>query len=304
MRYCCQIIAGVLTLAMFGITGCRSASCDVQREERLVSYYEERINTPSEFRAKMVEDPYWVRRREAIFGGTLGMSKKELRKALTRFEREINIGRNWKTPIPKAKIPFAETAPVIDGNISEDEWSKALIYRGEYLLNSETPQKSKAEWYLMYDRSFIYYGVRIWDNYIKPGPGDAPYKGDSVEIFLHPDKRLADYVETVVSADGTPYNTRAAQSLQRHYDLELITVQQLKSASKQFPGGYSVEVRIPFSALPGYLLGNPPKAGETMNFMMLRCDVDKTGKYTRSTPVPFLYDGHNIYCYIQGILAE
>lgn len=304
MRYRYPIIILTLILGKTCITGCHPTSCDLEREERLVAYYHNRENSPSEFRAKMVNDPYWVRLREMVPGRSLRMSRQQIRKELMRLEQEIYQGCQWKTPIPQAIIPFAETAPVIDGNLQEEIWNEALSYQGEYPLNSEHPRDSNTEWYLLYDQHFIYFGARILDISISPGPKETPYKGDSVELFLHPDKRLTDYLETVVSCNGSVYNARASQSKSRHYDLERCTIPGLAASTKRFPGGYSVEVRIPFSALPGYLLGNAPRPGDSMNFMMIRCNLDDQGNFSRTTPVPFLYDGHNIYGYIQGLLAE
>ena len=32
--------------------------------------------------------------------------------------------------------------------------------------------------------------------------------------------------------------------------------------------------------------------------------LNRKGEYSRTTPYPFLYDGHNIYGYIQGTLGK
>lgn len=297
-------ISGLLPafLLAAGVAGCRPCSGDLQQEERLKALYAERMDSPSEYRAKMVEDPYWVRRREQLLGGTLPMERKALRQAVRRLEEEIRQGRRWHSPVRTAKIPFAVHPPVIDGVMEEHEWRNALVYQGEYPLSSETSCSSQAEWRLQYDREFLYFAVRIFDAAVIPGPADAPYKGDSVELFLLPDFRLAAYLETVVSTTGKLYTAWATQSRLRHYDLQVCRVPDAEAKVHLFPGGYTVELKIPFSGLPGYLLGNPPRKGETMNFMMIRCNLDADGSYTRTTPVPFLYDGHNIYGYIRGVL--
>lgn len=302
MRSYRQIIIRLLPLLSVWFTGCGPNSDDLLREERLRTLYAERKSGFAEFRAKMIEDPYWIRRREQLLGGTLPLNSQALRRDLNRLEQEIKTGRNWHTPIPSAKIPFTASPPVIDGKLDPEEWRTALSYRGEYPLNSELPGGQRTEWKLQYDQKFLYFAVRVFDSSVIPGPLSAPYRGDSVELFLHPDVRLADYLESVISPDGILYTARATQSRQRHYDLEICYIPEACARTIRLPDGFSAELKIPFSALPGYLLGNPPKRNETMNFMMLRCDLSPDGHYTRTAPVPFLYDGHNIYGYIRGIL--
>lgn len=283
-------------------TGCRPGMNDLQLEDRLQTLYSERLNSPSEFRAKMIEDPYWVRRREQLLGGTLSMDRSELRRSLHRLEREIELGRNWRTSVQTAKIPFTDHVPVIDGKLEDREWQNALTYHGEYPLNSEKRCSGTMEWKLQYNSKFLYFAARVLDDTVISGPAEAPYRGDSVELFLLPDFRLVDYLETIVSASGTLYTAWAAQQRKRHFDLQVCNIPDAKSAARLIPGGYTVELKIPFSSLPGYLLGNQPKKGDPMNFMMIRYNLDADGNYTRTTPVPFLYDGHNIHGYIRGIL--
>ena len=286
------------------LAGCAAPSPeDSAREARLQQYCRESADSPAHYRAKMIRDPYWVSRREALTGSSLQADKAELRRSLEKLESEILTGRNWPHPVPRAAIPFTDSPPRIDGIPRPDEWRHALSYRGEYLLNSDRRTGSETEWKLLYDRKFLYFAVRVFDDAVLPGPADRPYLGDSVELFLHPDRRLADYLEIVVSAGGHLYMTRAAQTEKRHYDLARFRSPEVRAEASHFAAGYCVEGRIPFHILPGYLHGNEPAPGHPMNFMFLRCDRDRQGRYSRSAPVPFLYDGHNIYGYIRGTLS-
>ncbi len=67
--------------------------------------------------------------------------------------------------------------------------------------------------------------------------------------------------------------------------------------------GWSAEARLAFRELPGYLLGNRPEAGQQIRFQLIRTDLSG-GRRTYTTPVPFLYDGHNIYGYIRATLGK
>ena len=57
------------------------------------------------------------------------------------------------------------------------------------------------------------------------------------------------------------------------------------------------EVALPFAELPGYMRGNVPRAGETLSLMLVRTD-----DAVRRVPIPFLYDGHNIFGYMRATL--
>ena len=61
--------------------------------------------------------------------------------------------------------------------------------------------------------------------------------------------------------------------------------------SVPYESGWSAEARLAFRELPGYLLGNPPEAGQQIRFQLIRTDLSG-GRNTYTTPVPFLYDGY------------
>ena len=74
-----------------------------------------------------------------------------------------------------------------------------------------------------------------------PGPKGKPYFGDSVELFLHPDKRLANYLETVVGCDGQSYQANCRQSLRRCFDLAPAATTQVKAVAT--PDGPAIASR-------------------------------------------------------------
>ena len=283
---------------------CRFLSAaETQQIDELEAFCRESRNTPAAYRAKLYQDAYFVRCSEALNGPSF--DKKKALSELQRLQREVSAGRAWQIPPLKTKIPFLAHPPVIDGKIESEEWRDALFFNREYLLNEgKALPECGAFWYIGYDHEYIFFAARIVDPDLLPGPAGKPFNGDAAEIFLHPDKRLSNYLETVVSCDGKCYQARAAQTEMRHFDLAPLKKTNAVTAVKQSGSGYCVEGKIPFSALPGYLLGNPPHPGESMNFMLICCRLDRQGKYTRTTPYPFLYDGHNIYGYIQGSLAD
>lgn len=276
---------------------------ETQQIDELEALCRRSRNTPAAYRAKLYHDAYFVRCTEALNGPSF--EKKKALSELQRLKREVSAGRAWQIPPLIVKIPFLARPPVIDGKIEPEEWRDALFFNREYPLNQKGAlPECGAFWYIGWNHEYIFFAARIVDPDLLPGPAGKPFIGDAAEIFLHPDKRLSDYLETVVSCNGRCYQAKAAQTEMRHFDLAPLKKTNAVTAVKTFGSGYCVEGKIPFSALPGYLLGNPPHPGESMNFMLICCRLNRKGKYTRTTPYPFLYDGHNIYGYIQGTLAK
>ena len=135
------------------------------------------------------------------------------------------MGRNWQTPLLNTTIPFLVRPPLIDGEITQAEWRHALFFNREYLLSRSEPlSECGACWYIGYNHEYIFFAAQIKDPDLLPGPSEKPYGGDAVEVFLHPDKRLANYLETVVSCNGSSYQARAAQTAMRHFDIEPLNV--------------------------------------------------------------------------------
>ena len=128
------------------------------------------------------------------------------------------------------------------------------------------------------------------------GLGKQPWDGDCLEFFILPEKRLKVYWEIVVNPenevfDGLHQNYRWG-GFSGHPEEDM---QGLKTFTKKTESGYAVELAIPFKELPAYTKGNVPEAGQKIWFMFVRTD-----KGQRKTPCPFLYDGHNIFGYVQG----
>lgn len=284
------------------VGGCMVNS-DKERDKRLLAYYQNRRGTPAEYCAKMVKDFSMVRYRVSLTGGMPSYAKSLARKELCKLEAEIQKGMAWKQALSTAGIPFQLTPPTIDGIIAPEEWKHALVYRGEYDLGSTQQQNTSSNFYIMYDKNYIYFAAQIEDHDIQLDNTTPPYWNDSVELFLRPDNRLDNYLELVVPPEGEHYSAWCVQPPDRRFDISVRKMKGITTAARATPNGYEVEGKIAFFELPGYLLGNPPHPGDPMNFMFVHCNRTFSGKYTRSTPIPFLYDGHNIYGYIRGTLG-
>ena len=65
-------------------------------------------------------------------------------------------------------------------------------------------------------------------------------------------------------------------------------------------GKLNYEMAIPLAALYGEWNLRGIRPGDEFEFMPIRCDRNASG-FRKTTPVPLLYDGHNIYGYIRGV---
>lgn len=249
-------------------------------------------------------------RAKAILSGRLVPSDpEEVARAgeiIRQLDSEIQKGRNWpeKTP-PRVTVPFAASAPEIDGTCEVSAWSNALTFRDEYPISSREKVPSGTVWRVMWDETFFYVGVTIRQDSPRaepynPATGGAPWRADAVELFLGPGIRFRTYWEIVVAPDGSVYDALGQNNRWGSY---LVTPEEsvhgLLAAARRTEQGYSVEIAVPWREVPGYQRGNPPRPGEEINFTLVRC---RNG--IQSACHPLLYGGHNLFGHLRGTLAR
>ena len=182
------------------------------------------------------------------------------------------------------------------------EWADALVFREEYLRSSVTRRTPAAVWRIGYDREYLCWSAEIPDSDVQVNRR-KPYMADSLELFVMPEIRLRTYCEVVIHPGPGSYTRWCTTGHGGVYQLCDWTPEGFHYAVKRTESGWSAEARLAFSELPGYLLGNRPEAGQQIRFQLIRTDLSG-GRRTYTTPVPFLYDGHNIYGYIRATLGK
>lgn len=152
-------------------------------------------------------------------------------------------------------IPLIK-APVINGEIAKEEWRQAAAL-GTFVNNIGGKKSSpETRGLIGYDNKNIYLAF-ICDepamDKIKakafPGRHDAPiWNNDGIEIFFRPDTASTDYVQFIVD------------TLNQHYDVFCGDFQGFNpvwdSAVKKSASGWSVEVKIPISAISNQKVKN------------------------------------------------
>ena len=229
----------------------------------------------------------------------------ESRARLQTIRSEMEKGKKWKLSPPRFTIPKLKNPPVIDGEVSADEWQGALNLTSFYPIDSETADRTVSGiWHIGYHEKNLYFSAEFPEKALKTyrfhekGDGRQPWDGDAVEMFILPDRRLMCYREIVCNAEGTMLSCLHTKSRNEIYiNANPEPTAPILCKSKEQNGIWSIEIAIPFSELPGYFRGNAPKSGETLHFALIRT---KNGVFY--SVFPLLYGGHNIYGYSTGTL--
>ncbi len=150
-------------------------------------FYDRGKGTPAEFvtNQRGQYNPYGaVLRGEDLY--------PEAVKTLARIRNEAELGFQWKHPVPVVRLPRLAAAPRIDGTPEAAEWRDALRFSGEFVMNrnGKTPQSRPSLWLAGWRDGHLYVAVRFPDEEIHAfrEPGKRIYLGDSLELFVRPDK--------------------------------------------------------------------------------------------------------------------
>ncbi|MPM67152.1 hypothetical protein SDC9_114069 [bioreactor metagenome] len=262
---------------------------DLQDASRLAG------DTPAEWKIKQIRRAGYQKLIGLVGQREQPVSRKDAEKLLKELREDIRRGLAWGQKNESHPLPYAPEPPIIDGT-TDQLWEHALIFRGEYRIDEKKPCSSSGTWRFLYDSQKLYFLFEIQDSEIIAG---APvYEFDGVELFIMPDSRLYTYVELVFPAGEENSYTRWCRISEREgISVQEVTLETLNWKSRTTDNGYIVEGSIGFKDLPGYLLGNPPQAGHMLHLMPVRVERSRSGMEKR-TPVPFLYDGHNVYGYL------
>ncbi|MBN2643777.1 MAG: hypothetical protein JXR78_19165 [Victivallales bacterium] len=269
--------------------------------------YDLPMDNPARFALNEIASRASWRALNITRGNWIGTDKDrdEAAKTLNQLKKRIESGMEWphKTP-PSYCIPYTSVSPVIDGNITDACWDKALTFKGSYSLNSTVRNDDGSVWKIMWDQKFIYVGTSFPDKDIiaseKPG---YPYLGDSLEIFLMPSKRMKKYWEIIVGCDESIFEGFHCNNKYGGFVSDSnASVNGLQFKSLRKKDEYVTEVAIPFSELPNYMLGNAPKSGESIYFALVRTDKKKGENVKFYSSFPLLYGGHNVYGHAKAIL--
>lgn len=264
--------------------------------------------TPAEFAGNWL---WQCRREQEVLRGKVPGDEAAAIKVLAEYHARIQRGLHWREPRRTLEVPRLKKAPVIDGVLSADEVAAAFRFSGEYPLDSMQKVAENGSFWLVgwYDDRFYAAGYFcdseiISFNGTARNSGRKMHEADSLELFMRPDCRRPHYYEWIVNPARQMWSLEHWSRERGGFcilDVERETASE--TAAQPVPGGYSIELSIPLRELHGIWCRRMPQPGDRFDFILVRTDLSG-GTFCRSTPVPFLYDGHNIFGYIQAGLGK
>ncbi len=233
-------------------------------------------------------------------------NKKKAVRNVNDFVDSIEAGATWPAP-GKYVVPFTTQPPEIDGSLDDEGWDDALTFTEIYPFNSTEQGGPETTIKVLWDKEYLYFGFDCEDTDVvaKDRKRDGHvYFDDCVEMFLLPDMRYRVYWELVIAPNGSIFdavNTKKPNKWGPTGDptkdmRDLKTAQKIQGTlnnSDDKDEGYTVEVAVPFSDLPGFTR-YPPRPGDEIKGMLVR--LDKTqGKFKTYAFRPLQAWGHNIW---------
>ncbi|NQZ70479.1 MAG: carbohydrate-binding family 9-like protein [Lentisphaeria bacterium] len=227
----------------------------------------------------------------------------------------VEVGKTWPKP-GEYKIPKTKKAPTIDGKLDDEAWKNAATWNDIYPYNKSKKGGPKTTWKITWDDKNLYFAFDCKDTDVtaKKRKRDGHiYQDDCVEIMIMPEFKFRTYWEIIIAPNGSVYDSVQCKNVNQwglHADTKL-TLPGLKHAQvidgtinnpKDVDKGYTVEVAVPFSALPEYSRATP-KVGHRLNFVLIRLDRNY-GKFTPYAFRPLQAWGHNIWNHAVMELAD
>lgn len=183
--------------------------------------------------------------------------------------------------VPTLTVSAAETAPLIDGDLSEYAALETFDIPHSNLWEGETTDAADltGSFSVTYDDTFLYVAVMVTDDTvvsnIAPNDIKGHWRSDSVEITIDPQgPGASEHTLTTFKTGIFPFDTEGNVQAERDADanqgLISLTAPDMQVASARTDTGYNLEVAIPWNALPGELT-----AGDSFGFDVLVYDCDK-----------------------------
>lgn len=218
--------------------------------------------------------------------------------------------------VADCNVPFATTAPVIDGVLNPNEWDNAMALeviwpdinlspKEGFVLEGVAPASAddfSSTWYLKWDASNLYIAASVYDSSPAFIETDGWYhQGDCMQIGLD----LTQTQPPIMSGTSALYDFAAetfdnsGAALARHYggaktgNFTAPELAAISVASTLLSDGYIIELALPWSVLDNSGLGYTPSAGDTHGIEFLNIDFYPGGGAISHSFVPTFPDPWN-----------
>ena len=161
-------------------------------------------------------------------------------------------------PVPDYAVKSVKEAIMVDGQLSEKAWRKAMPITLMFPWEEQTGSKQRTTVKLLRDQQYLYVGYECADADITAtheNRDDPVYKDDCVEIFIKPSEKTDHYIGLEMNARGVLFDYYYAFPGKNDYSLNLEGV-QLKTSLRGSMNkgddqdqGWSLELAIPWQSL-------------------------------------------------------
>ena len=110
------------------------------------------------------------------------------------------------------QVPRALQSPVIDGNLFEKAWSRAVTLHPFYNADGTAEPDEPTQAYLMWDERHLYIGIKVYTyemgqlHISQTETGSAVWQDDSIEILVDPNPETKLYYHLIVNPIGTIFS--------------------------------------------------------------------------------------------------
>ncbi|MFT7622210.1 MAG: hypothetical protein ACI9WU_001378 [Myxococcota bacterium] len=213
----------------------------------------------------------------------------------------VVVATMWQRSQVPETGPFSYTAPrlageiTIDGRLGDTGWDAVAPTRA-FIRSDGTayaPRHCAAR--LAWDNDALYVAFDVADDDV-----DSPFTErdqdlwtrDVAEIYLDPESDAKNYYEIQISPNGVLFDALFPAYRENLERSRKWNAPGIEFAARQRGGGWTAELRVPFSAIR-YAKTRRPKPGDSWAMNLYRIDIhpDGRGDYTAWTP-PIVGDFH------------
>lgn len=209
-----------------------------------------------------------------------------------------------RTGIPELTASRSPGPVTLDGILDEPDWGNAPVTERFVRTMDGRPGEPVTTARVMWDDEHLYVAFEVADDYLLStfeAHDDHLWEQDVVELMIDPDGDGEGYFELQVSPTGLVFDTRF-DTVRRPAPFGYPAWQSGLEAGVDTRGtanddeadqGYTVELRIPFSALgPGPDAAPPPAAGDEFRIALYLLDAQREGQRGVGWSAPLVGDFH------------
>ena len=125
---------------------------------------------------------------------------------------EMPLETEDSIPLPTVDVPKAAVSPMIDGNLFEKAWSKAVPLQPFYQTNGLDPPGEPTQAFLMWDEGYLYIGIRAYDSQMKrvrlsqTKRDSSVWSDDALEVLVDPNPQTPIYYHLIVNPIGAVFD--------------------------------------------------------------------------------------------------